>query len=129
VGFFDDLDKKAPLPGAGAAPAPAPAETDAALRAAVDKLATGWVWDGVLGEPVPEDRRADAVEQRVHIEHKGGRFFAKQSVIYGRRVGMGKPDHHTERWLDREGLVQMLRDQPLVGQRLVAAAGKGRLER
>jgi hypothetical protein len=121
LGFFDELDKVAPPPGAVHGEA-----DDQALVAAIDKLVAGWVWDGVLGEPVPEDKRADAIEQRVRIEHEGGRFRVRQSVVYGRRISMGRPDHHQERSVDRQGLVELVRDQPLVGKRLVEAAGKDR---
>jgi hypothetical protein len=116
VGFFDDLNKVAPPPSS----TPAEGE-DPALQAAIDKLATGWAWETVLSEKAVEDTRAKLIQQRVRIAYKGGRFHVRHEVLYGSLSG-DKPDHLQERSLDRQGLVEMLRDQPLVGKRLVEEA-------
>lgn len=118
MGFFDDLDAKAsPLPQQG------PAQDEhQALSDAIDKLALGWVWEGVLTPPPPPDAE-EHVEQRVRIEARGGRFLVTHSLAQGRRNRRKTIDTQSERSLDRQGLIELLRDQPQVARKLLEAIG------
>lgn len=122
MGFFDELEAKVgAVPKAddgGSATTP-----PAALAAAVDKLASGWVFEGLLSPPLPERQGDDdeAVEQRVTIAYDRGRFSIVHSTRQSRYAKRPTRTAPTERRVDREGLLETLRNEPLLARRLVAA--------
>lgn len=121
VGFFDDLERQA-------APLPDSADlqtSSAALSAVIDRLASGWVWESVLSRK-PQQRSGQEVshvEQHVRITCARDRFTVSQSQVEMKRSRTMSVNVTGERSLDREGLIELLRDQPLIARKLVLDAG------
>lgn len=121
MGFFDDLDKQV-----AAAPESADVDTSSeAVGRAIDKIAAGKVWESVLQSMQQRGvgQTATGSEERVKIVFSRGRFQVTHSRVENRRDRLQKPEITSDRSLDREGLVELLRDQPLVARKLVIDMG------
>lgn len=117
MGFFDDLDAEVePPPEADGVHESAP------LAAAIDRVAAGTPFEGWLVPPGP--RHADArLEQWARVAFERGRFVVAQGIERPKRDAMREFQQQHAVRLDRAGLVELLRDQPLLARRLVAWAG------
>ena len=120
MGFFDDLDREL---------APVPDEvTDTtgesvALALAIDRIAAGTSWSGQLCATQRRSRDDTSLEQWVRIEFRNGRFEYTSGVARGRTGRAPAFESSSTRRLDRSGLVELLRDQPLLARRLVESNG------
>ncbi len=120
MAFFDDL--RATVGAVPGSSTPSAAEVD--LQRVFDKLATGWKFE------VVESRRKTGDEQRglstnleTEVWFEDGRYVVVSRLVERRGDAFCEVFNEDSQRTDRQGLIELLAQRPLLEQRLCEAAG------